>query len=412
MCVINMRYKNDFFTKEYYEIAKNIHHKHVWGLCNVRDDMNNSNYGSLNIEIVKNNVCQLNCEHCYNNKKKSNWLSYVWLDLMKKIIDQATKKKWGKKIFNKIVLLWWEPTLHPHIKEIVDYIINKGSKVVIVTNWMKFSDPWFAKEIYVPGVILFVHMPFLGTWWKKAQDDIVWVKWFSKKLYQAVKNILEIKEKTIGLQFFGDFVINKKTIKYAYETYVFCRKNNIEPFFERMRIDNDKSNKTLSIKKKDMKNFLYQAYEYDKRNWYFKDKNTDNIWYFLPPIVNSVCLMFKTWLYIEFNKNGFWNCTSCCGQNISHWNILNKKISEILKNKNKILIFKNHKDSIYWPCSICKFFIHNVCQWWCRWNANIYYSCPRASDPNCIFIKNSIKKNPSKMRPNCDGCYMYDICHG
>lgn len=412
-----MKYNDDFFTKEYYKLTKNISHKETLNIADkwvsIRDNIDISNYGSLNIEIVKDSMCQLNCEHCYHGKKSfSNWISYVWFDIIKKIIDQATSKVGQKKIFDKIALLWWEPTLHPQIKEIIDYILSKGSEVIIATNWMKFIDIWFAEKIFIPGVILFVHMPFKGMWWKYIQDEIVWVKWFSKQLNIALQNLLKIKKINLGMQLFGDFVINKKTILYAYKTYVFCRENNIEPFFERMRIDNDKTNRSPFSNKKELEIFLNKIFEYDKKKWYIGNKKDINkISYLSPPIVNSTCLMFKTGLYISFDENGFWNCTSCCGQGISHWNILNKKISEILDNKNKISIFNSHKSSIYWPCSVCKLFTLWLCEWGCRWNANIRYSCPKASDPNCIFIKNNIKNDPSRMKPDCNGCDMYHICY-
>lgn len=89
------------------------------------------------------NACNLRCQFCYNDYER---------DLEQFFFDEKEIFKWAlkiKKSKNSLVLVWWEPFLHPKINRILLFIKYLNLKYLrIVTNWIKLSDINFAKSLY------------------------------------------------------------------------------------------------------------------------------------------------------------------------------------------------------------------------------------------------------------------------
>ena len=78
------------------------------------------------LTIEPNRTCNMECRSCYTLNKH-----YVKpLDKVKKEIDLAV----AKRKLETISLLGGEPTLHPHLSEIIRYIKLKGSLPYCVGN--------------------------------------------------------------------------------------------------------------------------------------------------------------------------------------------------------------------------------------------------------------------------------------
>ena len=87
------------------------------------------------VEIIYG--CNLRCKYCYIGNEHNHLKPIIQqFDSIKKIIDQL--KKFGIK---EIVLLGGEPTLHPDIERIAQYVKSKGFDAQgIVTNGTKLND--------------------------------------------------------------------------------------------------------------------------------------------------------------------------------------------------------------------------------------------------------------------------------
>jgi len=99
------------------------------------------------LTIEPNRTCNINCRVCYILKK-----DYVKsLDDVKKEIDLAIKKR----KLETISLLGGEPTLHPHLIEIIRYIRSKGVQAQLLTNGiilLENEDDRFLDELIRAGI--------------------------------------------------------------------------------------------------------------------------------------------------------------------------------------------------------------------------------------------------------------------
>jgi MoaA/NifB/PqqE/SkfB family radical SAM enzyme len=179
-----------------------------------------------------------------------------------------------------------------------------------------------------------------------------------------------------------------------------------------MRVcDDHESNLNLIPSPEVVETLIKKIYDYDKTHNYIKDDNPVKIAkYYLPPALNNPCTMVQNSLHIKFNDNGFGEAISCSGQDIVHGNIKNNNIKEILEVKKKATIFSKQDMLIQGPCSKCEFYDLLNCHGGCRGNANNSYACPRASDPQCLFIRKEIRDDIKIMAPsNCSECEI-EVC--
>ncbi|MFH1140840.1 MAG: radical SAM protein [Chloroflexota bacterium] len=89
--------------------------------------------------------CQLNCIHCA--KKGMDRKANLPLEVFKGVLPQAIK--YGVK---KLGFSGGEPTLHPHLFEILDIACEKGLTFYFVSNGWNFSEIWPTLSDYRKGV--------------------------------------------------------------------------------------------------------------------------------------------------------------------------------------------------------------------------------------------------------------------
>lgn len=86
------------------------------------------------IDILKN--CNLKCKFCYHLHTYDTWPEQTWdLDKCKQAIDEGCERGNGW-----MDITGGEPSIHPHIREIVEYAVSKGLKVCMITNGMISND--------------------------------------------------------------------------------------------------------------------------------------------------------------------------------------------------------------------------------------------------------------------------------
>lgn len=90
--------------------------------------------------LTVNRTCNLACEWCYAKEALDN--SEMDIKLAKKLIDISIKA--GVKSF---LLIGGEPTIYPHLVEILKYLISYDARVVIVTNGIALQNTAFCDMI-------------------------------------------------------------------------------------------------------------------------------------------------------------------------------------------------------------------------------------------------------------------------
>ena len=355
---------------------------------------------------------------------KSESIKPVPADEIKAIIDQATEVEpiSGKTLFGQIAFIGGKPTLHPQLPHLLEYTLNKGLMPILITNAVKLVKMDFARKVCLPGMVIVTHLPYLDEEGDKEHDRITRFPGYSKTLEDAIANVVAIKKEwnAVGkdFEFVGDFVINSQTINYAFEVHKYCRQNGITPFFERMRVSDDQRNLHLVPDTAQIKDLLFNIFDYDKQhhphlilsdNTTLEEELMKKIEYLITPAFANPCTMTQTGIHIKYNQNGFGEAMSCVGQSIPHGNIKKNSLQEIVKDKMESRIFTEQETFIAGPCSSCELYHLVGCEGGCRGNANNAFNCGRASDPDCLFIREEYRLDKTIMAPeNCDDCPVRD----
>ncbi|MFN2746764.1 MULTISPECIES: radical SAM protein [Bacillus] len=418
----------DYFTDDYYKYVSilrdykgHVRRKESYYADNFREK-GTALFECLGIEIVHQLHCQLKCEYCYIAlDTKSESIKPVPVEDIMSIIDQAAEidEATGKTLFGQIGFIGGEPTLHRHLPSLLEYTLSKGLTPILITNAVKLAKIDYARKVCLPGTVIVTHLPYLDEEGDKEHDKITRFPGYTKTLETAIQNMLTIRKElnAVGqdFEFVGDFVLSKQTLPYAFEVHKFCRKNGINPFFERMRISDDQRNHHLAPGRDEIKELLNQIFEYDKTHYphlIFKSDDVQEedvllkrIEYLITPASANACSMTQTGIHVKYNQNGFGEALSCVGQSIPHGNMQKNSLQEIVNQKIQSRIFSEQETYIAGPCSVCELYHLIGCEGGCRGNANSTFHCGRASDPECLFIKEEYRMNKAVMAPeHCDGC--------
>ncbi|MFH2020986.1 MAG: radical SAM protein [archaeon] len=145
--------------------------------------------------------CNAHCRFCSYWKTPNEPQFDMPFSTAKKFIDGVSKM--GKK--PRLEILGGEPTLHPHIKEVISYCKKKQVWPSIVTNGFMFADYDFAKRLIDSGIDS-INVSLEGF---KEQNDFLRGKGNYDKAIQGIKNIKKIKNVHITIL----SVITSKNLK-------------------------------------------------------------------------------------------------------------------------------------------------------------------------------------------------------
>ncbi len=129
------------FEKEFYDCVTKKYIQRFW--INV---IKNEKIMPNTVWLTTNMTCNNNCKWCYARKylKFNESMPY---QMIIPYIDHL--KKVGVK---KIILIGGEPSIHPDIFKIINYISKNNIKVSMATNGRKFKDINFATKAYEYGL--------------------------------------------------------------------------------------------------------------------------------------------------------------------------------------------------------------------------------------------------------------------
>lgn len=137
--------------------------------------LKNDGYGAW---LTINRACNLRCVWCYAQETQYLHTMDMPLDLAKRLIDMLCYI--GVK---SVALIGGEPTIHPNLFEILDYLKEKGLSASFITNGIAFSNLNFVEKINnydIQGVDLSV----------KAGNAVDYVKYTGVDCFSAVEKAI------------------------------------------------------------------------------------------------------------------------------------------------------------------------------------------------------------------------------
>ncbi len=282
---------------------------------------------SINFEII--DICNLRCSMCD-----------IWKNTQKNTISISDFEKIlkSKHITNdtNITLTWWEPLLHPEIKEIFLLFNNNWLKIhTLSTNWVMYEKLeellmfCIVKDIQIPNIHISI------DWMEDVHDIQRWVKWSFKK---SINTIMMLKKSYKNINIKIKYTITKNNIEDIKKVYLLSQKLWVDIDFKAVEYDDFYTNKIQKpqlLDKADKEiviNILRTIY---RNNLY-----ANNLIHYLEfGKLRFKCTTPNYNLFIMAN----WE-TYCCTKYESIWNIKDNSLDEIyynLKHKNIIATVDN-----------------------------------------------------------------------
>lgn len=167
-------------------------------------------------------LCNFRCPYCYTNSYNISNIKGLSSSEIKKVIIEA--KKVGAKSI--VVAGEGEPFLSNHIWTVIDTTSQYGMIPVIFTNGSCINLQ-LAKRLYSTNVSLILK---LNSFNPEIQDYLVGVQGAHKMIYNALKALIEsgFRSPRFAIQ----SLISKKNVEDLKEIFLFCRRENIVPYFE------------------------------------------------------------------------------------------------------------------------------------------------------------------------------------
>ena len=168
----------------------------------------------IEVSIYPSSFCQLNCKFCYFSTKRNNYKNFISINKWLKLIDEL---KNNSVIY--LSILGGEPTLYPHIDEILQYVDKIKFKTTITTNGLDIKKSTFdiiCKSEYITPTISIQSLD---------EYNLKYMGVSSAKIIKTIKEFIK-NDKIPRL----NSVIYKQSEKEIYEMIDFCADLGIEEY--------------------------------------------------------------------------------------------------------------------------------------------------------------------------------------
>jgi len=287
----------------------------------------------LSMEIEFSRRCNFRCSYCYvpTREELENELSR---EEIKDVILQAKELGAGK-----IIILGGEPSIYPHLCEMISFIKNEGLDIEMFTNGsgVTLELANFLAENSVRVVLK-----------QNSQDEAIQDRLAGKSgAFQIIQQALSCLNQA-GYPSDGHFlaistIICQQNIDELPEMWQWLRNQNIEPYFEVITPQgNAKQNTWLEVPTDQLKTIFSKLAEIDK-DIYGRD------WEPQPPLAGNRCMRHQVSCVVTSTGN----VMPCVGVTIALGNIREQPLQTIIHNSEVINNLKNFRQMIKGECRTC-----------------------------------------------------------
>lgn len=314
----------------------------------------------LSMEIEFSRICNFRCSYCYVDEKIEcrNELSK---EEIKDVIRQA--KALGAR---KIIILGGEPSIYPHLVEMLRFISEEGLKIEMFTNGSGITQE-LAGILAAEKVRVALK---LNSRDEQVQDQLAGKKGAFQLINKALAALREAGYPSKDLFLAISTVICRQNIAELPAMWQWLREQNIEPFFEVITPQaNALANNWLGVEPRELKELFSRLSTLDQEKF---DRN----WEPQPPLVGNKCMRHQ----VSCVVTAIGEVMPCVGVTIALDNIRNNKLADILKNSEVINNLKNYRVTIKGLCRSCE---KAAECYGCRGAAYQLTGDYLASDPTC-----------------------------
>lgn len=314
----------------------------------------------LSMEIEFSRICNFHCSYCYVDERVAPETE-LSRDEIKNVILQA--KKLGAR---KIIILGGEPSIYPHLVEMLEFMAQENLDIEMFTNGSGI-DPALAEVLAGKKVRVALK---LNSQDETVQDQLAGKKGAYQIIQNALKNLKSAGYPSKGLFLAVSTVICKQNIDELPTLWQWLRQQTIEPFFEVITPQaNAHENNWLRVDSSELKELFTQLLRIDQEQF-------NQSWDPQPPLVGNKCMRHQVSCVVTATGD----VMPCVGVTIVLDNIRNASLEHILKNSTVINDLKNFREMIKGKCHDCE--KASEC-YGCRGAAYQLTGDYLASDPTC-----------------------------
>ncbi len=314
----------------------------------------------LSMEIEFSRVCNFRCSYCYVDEKIERPDELTRTEI-KDVILQA--KEQGAQ---KIIILGGEPSIYPHLVEMLRFLGKEGLEIEMFTNGSGIDNDLAA---VLAGAKVRVALK-LNSRDEKIQDSLAGKKGAFKIINRALSALKAAGYPSDDLFLAISTVICQQNIEELPSLWKWLREEKIEPYFEVITPQaNAVENSWLGVDSGELKELFVRLSAIDQEMF-------GRTWEPQPPLVGNKCMRHQVSCLVTATGD----VMPCVGVTIPLDNIRNSKLAYILKNSEVINNLKNYRQMIKGECHNCE---KAADCYGCRGAAYQLTGDYLASDPTC-----------------------------
>lgn len=314
----------------------------------------------LSMEIEFSRICNFRCSYCYV-PEKVNCKGELSKDEIKDVILQAKALGAGK-----IIILGGEPTIYPHLQEMLLFLDEHGFEIEMFTNGTGVTAELAALLARLKVRVVLK----LNSRKEEVQDLLAGKKGAYAIIQKAFSNL-----KNAGYPADDKFLALSTIICHSNfdelpGLWQWVRDQNIEPYFEVLTPQaNALDNLWLQVDSVKLKELFAELSRIDQEKYH-------RHWEPQPPLVGNKCMRHQVSCLVTATGE----VMPCVGVTIPLDNIRNKPLADILKDSQVVQDLKNFREMIKGECGDCD--KAHEC-YGCRGAAYQLTGDYLASDPTC-----------------------------
>lgn len=314
----------------------------------------------LSMEIEFSRTCNFRCTYCYvpGQREETEELSR---EEIKDVILQA--KELGAR---KIIILGGEPSIYPHLVEMLRFLGREGLEIEMFTNGSGVDTDLAAvlSEEKVRVVLK------LNSRDEAIQDRLAGKKGAYRTIQKALATLKSAGYPSKDLFLAISTVICRQNIGELPAMWEWLRQERIEPYFEIITPQaNALKNSWLTVEGRELHELFVRLSTIDRERF-------GRSWEPQPPLVGNKCMRHQVSCVVTATGD----VMPCVGVTIALDNIRNRKLADILRHSEVVNNLKNYREKIKGECHSCE--KAEEC-YGCRGAAYQITGDYLASDPTC-----------------------------
>ena len=317
----------------------------------------------LSMEIEFSRRCNFRCSYCYVPSKEelANELSRAEL---KNVILQAKRLGAGK-----IIILGGEPSIYPHLVEMINFLKDEDLDVEMFTNGSGIT-PDLARFLIQKKVRVVLKQNSRD---EEVQDRLAGKNGAFQIISRALACLKEVGYPASDAFLAISTIICQQNIKELPEMWQWLREQKIEPYFEVITPQgNAIQNKWLEVGPEELRSIFTRLAKIDREVY-------GRYWEPQPPLAGNKCMRHQVSCVVTAKGD----VMPCVGVTIPIGNIRERKLADIIRTSEVINNLKNYRQMIKGECRTCE--KAEEC-YGCRGAAYQLTGDYLASDPTCWRI--------------------------